>query len=277
MILSNSRQDYNAAIVLNNIGVDLLERRCYLQALATLLDATNIMQAVLRRLSSSESNVNLAVEAMLHHANRRIARPTPMESNSYYRIVNLADNYCAILLGEEDNGSLKESIFPIRIYDVSYDACSPGCLSDPEMQSAIILHNMGLAYLCLARVTPQSSSSKRFIQLFAISESIVDKCSAAMEDELTLRQAACLNMAIQLFEMSESIVEKHSAETEDELTLKQAACLNMAILFGLLQSLSSEDEIESVQLHLRSLRSALSEIDDALSWLTTGNQGAPAA
>jgi hypothetical protein len=252
MILDN-KQVYNAAIVLNNIGVDLLERRCYKQALATLVDATNIMQAVLRRLLSSETNDKLDVEAIIQRANRCRANPTAIESNSYYRIVNLADDYSGILM-EEDNGSssLRESIYPIRIYDVNFDAYSPGCLSDPEMQSAILLHNMGLAHLCLARVTPLSGTSlKHAIQLFELSESIVESCASdAMEDGPTM---------------------------EDELTLRQIACLDMAILFGLLRSLSSPDEIESVQLHLRSIRSVLSESDKALSWLTLSIQGAPAA
>jgi hypothetical protein len=249
MILDN-KQVNNAAIVLNNIGVDLLERRCYNQALSTLVDATCVMQAVLRRLSSSESNSSLDVEAMIQRANRCRANPAPMESKPYYRIVNFADDYSGILVGEDNNdgsASLRESsIFPLRIYDVSYDACSPGCLSDPEIQHAILLHNMGLAKLCLYQVAPRKSRTS-------------------------------LKNAIQLFEVSESIVEIFSDAMEDQLTLRQAACLKMAILFGLLRSLSSEVDIEYVQLHLRSLRSALSESEEAYSWLIWSTQCAPAA
>jgi hypothetical protein len=248
MILDN-KQDYNAAIALNNIGVDLLERRCYKQAAITLLDAISVMKAVMRRLSASavsESNDRLAVEAMIQRANRVKARPTPMESKSYYRIVNLADNYSDILVEEQHDGSSRETIFPIRIDDVSYDACSPGCLNDRDIQCAILLHNLGLANLCVAWVSPESSDVEKVVSVF---------------------------------EMAESIVEKRISEMEDELTLRQAACLNIAILMGLLRSLSCEDEIEAVRRHLWSLRSALSTStsEDAFRWLTSGIQCAPAA
>jgi hypothetical protein len=247
MILDN-KQDYNAAIVLNNIGVDLLERRCYEQAAMTLRDAISVTKAVLRRLLSasaaSESNDSLAVEAMVQRANKQRARPNSMERKSYYRIVNLADNYSDILVEEQNDDSSRESIFPIRIDDVSCDACSPGRINDRDIQCVIILHNLGLANLCLARVSNQSPNFEKVVPVF---------------------------------EMAELIVERRIAEMEDELTLRQATCLNIAILLGLLQTLSCEEEIEAVQHHIWSLRSALSSSEDALSWLTSFIQCAPAA
>jgi hypothetical protein len=128
MILDN-KQVYNAAIVLNNIGVDLLERRCYKQALATLVDATNIMQAVLRRLLSSETNDKLDVEAIIQRANRCRANPTAIESNSYYRIVNIADDYSGILM-EEDNGRPRNAIGHSF---AQHGPCPPlSCSGDPS-------------------------------------------------------------------------------------------------------------------------------------------------
>ena len=235
-------QIYRGAIALNNIGVDLLERkRAYQQALATLIDATNAMKIALRNIRLSETGGRLPqtvdISAMLERASKRCSRPTPMERQSSFRMLNLADNHNHILQG---HNPLLESIYPIRIDDVSSDIYCPGSLSDPDVQAAILVYNLGLANLCLARIN-----------------------GVPLQENLQLHQA------ISLFHLSNDILERCSAELEDELTLRKSACVNMAVVSGLIQALASDERVlaerfQDLQGRLYHLRSAVDMLDQML-------------
>jgi hypothetical protein len=265
--------NYKGPIALNNIGVDLLERRCYQQAQITLKDAALAMKLIFRK-PSSESSVGgkaedssmlaEALEAMLQRANQRKAQATTqveeVHTDDHYRMVNLADNYKYILNeGCEDKQSnsgslLTESIYPIRIDDVSPDICCP---EDPDVLAALLLHNLGLANLCVARQTQdhQVKTVKigQAIYVFQCSNSILEQCCAVLEDKV-----------------------------EHRLALRQAVCVNMAVLLGLHRALSLctdsfSNKAKEVHDQFCTLRSVAKSLDKSLAWFVADVKSAPAA
>lgn len=241
---------YRSALVLNNIGVDLLERRAYQQALVTLMDATSAMKFTLRRSSRGVDDSSgeaqhgsenvLDVNVMLTRAYRRQSRPMPMERQASLRIMNLSDDHIRqIPNGMEQEDTFTESIYPVRIEDIALNLRVPGSLADSvDVQAAIILHNLGLANLCIAHLNLHAAS-----------------------DSPHLRQA------ISLFQLSNSILEKYSTEFDDELSLRHSVCVNLAVVSGLMRALSTEHNTLGYLLfrgRLQSLRSAIQLLDEAL-------------
>jgi hypothetical protein len=265
--------NYKEPIALNNIGVDLLERRCYEQARITLKDAALAMKISFRK-PSSESSLGVkvedsssmhenALEAMLKRANQRTAQATTQVEevhSDHYRMVNLADNYKYILNEECDEkqnhiGSLTESIYPIRIDDVSPDICCP---EDTDVIAALLLHNLGLATLCVVRLTQdhevRTSRMRQVINLFQCSNSILEQhCDLLQEDKV-----------------------------EHRLALRQAVCVNMAVLVGLQRALSLytdsfSNEAKEVHDRFCTLRSEAKSLDRSLAWFVADLNSAPAA
>lgn len=182
---------YRSAVALNNIGVELLEKgSCYTQALDTFVDATIAMKAALRSFESESADTVPDVRRMVEQANKRRSRPMPMGPS--YRMLNLADEHSSILR----DGSLLDVIFPIRIDDVSGDLRCPSCQHDPDVQGAIVLHNYGLANLCIARITRCQKKKDHAVFLFELANEIVGRRGTGFEDALTHRHLACVNMAI---------------------------------------------------------------------------------
>jgi hypothetical protein len=249
-----SNHVYRGAIALNNIGVDLLERRCYEQALVTLLDATAAMKTALKdmRNTSVIPTDNMYVTEMVERANKRRSRPLSMERQPPKGMLHHADNYKYRHLQDEHDQLLK-TVYPIRIDDVNSDFRCPSNLSDPNAQGAIVLYNCALANLCLAR-------------------------AAHHED---VRETK-LNHASYLFRLSNSILEQRNENTEDEVTLRQLACMNVAILSGLLRTLFYEsgvytEQTKTLSARLFTMRSTIEYLDDYLYEYTAGVQSASAA
>jgi hypothetical protein len=250
-----SNHVYRGAIALNNIGVDLLERRCYEQALVTLLDATAAMKTALKdmRNTSVIPTDNMYVTEMVERANKRRSRPSYMERQPPYDMLDHADNYRHHLLQQDEHDQLLKTVYPIRIDDVNSDCRCPSNLSDPDAQGAIVLYNCALANLCLAR--------------------------AAYHEDV---RETKLNHAAYLFEMSNSILEQRNENTEDEVTLRQLACMNVAILSGLLRTLFYEsgvytEQTKTLSARLFTMRSTIEYLDDYLYEYTAGVQSASAA
>lgn len=73
---ANSRQ-YRSALALNNMGVRLLERHCYKQAVETLRESTLLIKAVLKR-AAPDSELNNTVQM----ATKRYAQAKPSSKRS---------------------------------------------------------------------------------------------------------------------------------------------------------------------------------------------------
>ena len=265
---SCNEQVFRGAIALNNIGVDLLEGRCYEQANMTLMDATNAMRSVFHATASAvsacttrhhpaddvniKSNSVAVVASMLERANKRRSRPAPVQRRSSFRIQKLHESHQLSFQQQLQPPLLDStSIYPVRIEDVN-DLRNPGSMNHPDVQAAILLHNFGLTNLCLAQV--------------------FDKAEA---------RSIKLQQAIYLLQLADDILEQTCSELEDEIDLRQIACVNVAVLTALLQALSWDAQfaelVKSVHDRLVHLGSTIQEIDEVLSWYTCSVHAAAAA
>jgi hypothetical protein len=233
-----SNQVYRGAVALNNIGVDLLERKCYGQALVTIVDATVAMKTALRNPGNASLTPNdtIHVAEMVERANKRRSRPSPMERQTSLDMLNQADNI----------------LYPIRIGDVHADLRCPSNLSDPDVQGAIVLYNFALANLCVAQTSHHTNVRETKLKhasfLFELCNSILEQRAAETEDKLTFRQLACMNVAV-----LSGLLRTVSSES----------------IFT--------EKTKALYAQLYTMRSAIKDLDDYLDEYTSGIRSAAAA
>ena len=156
---TTGRRSYaSAAIALNNIGVNLLDRGCYQAATKTLQDAL----AVLRFGFTKDEGTNEAAVALkLHKAMQRLSN-LPFHAMNQTRKPIWIHPISSTDLSQTarvlfDGGFANGEAYTIRIDDLDVDAMSN---DSPDAECAMILHNFALSYLCMSRVAT-SLTSKR--------------------------------------------------------------------------------------------------------------------
>lgn len=154
-----SRQ-YRSALALNNMGVRLLERHCYTQAVETLRESTLLIKAVLKRAtldSELSDTVQMATKRYAHakpSARRRIVLQALTLSNGLL-FENSKEGFgsqCTSVLNDAPSSSVA---FPILIEDdclLEKDAWGE-IISDELIvalytQAAIMFHNAAVASRC---------------------------------------------------------------------------------------------------------------------------------
>lgn len=163
---------YRASIALNNTGVSLLEQRAYRQAIDTFKDAIQVMRLVFT--SDNNSNYNsddgsASVQDKLDRASKRLAQPRPLTKCPSLDLACLDDANVHSMWKEAAAAGMSSCLpssqtyssstaFPIRLAGL-------GGGGDLDVESAMMLYNFGLSYLCLARFfsrrkTNNSSSNK---------------------------------------------------------------------------------------------------------------------
>jgi hypothetical protein len=257
-----NNQIYRGAVALNNIGVDLLERKYYEQALVTLVDATCAMKTALRNLHGIPLPPQdvIHVMEMVERANKRRSRPSRLERQRFNGMLNEVDTSQQ---DEQDDMFLLETVHPIRINDVSPDTLCPSNLGDPDVQGAVVVYNYGLACLFLARAAHHQHGREMKLNhasfLFQLANSILEQRISGMEDEL----------------------EQRIAGMEDEVTIRRLASMNAAVLSGFLRTVSSEsvftERIKVMYARLHTMRSVIDDLDEYLYQYTCGIQAAAAA
>jgi hypothetical protein len=143
---------------LNNMGVSLLERRAYRQGMETLKDAILVMKRVLRPLSISPQqgfgntpNSMSDAETRIHRASKRMANPHPIPSAVSIDVASHSAtfshrNYLESVLHGGSSFPLRS---PLRIEAADLVSLEGG---DNVLESAIMLFNLGLAHLCMAKL-----------------------------------------------------------------------------------------------------------------------------
>jgi hypothetical protein len=172
--------NYRCALVLNNIGLKLLSTHCYQQGLETLKDATALIKATFYP-TSATARVDL--DQKIQQAHQRLANPQ-VSCHSAMQVRRLAhgnldqDTLYAVL---SENTSTS---FPIWI---EQDYLSE--TGSPEFESAIILFNTAIAYLCMSKV-PTFEGSKLALKyhngalrLLQISQSILMRLLSESNDQ----------------------------------------------------------------------------------------------
>lgn len=171
----SNEHTYRAAVALNNIGVSLLEACCYDQALVTMLDAFSVIKVACspakqdghddeagtpRQGSASPSMVD--VDSKLRRAYERNAcrQETSPCHQPTTQVRAVSDDPSAADLEAVVRSTYEPRrrglVYAIRLESSSLDfptdamECS-GCQEEAAFHCNIVLHNLGLAYLCLSR------------------------------------------------------------------------------------------------------------------------------
>lgn len=171
--------EYRAAIALNNMAIVLMERQAYRESLETLIDSCSLMESALRRQHSStpEPSSNLLVDEKIHKSSERLsrslafnpnersssttssARPWALNTAQAVVVVN-HDGVCLESRTSIDatNSAVGEGSF--RISPIRLEALDSQRVEDrdPELESGMLIFNLGVAYLCLSRSECRSRS-----------------------------------------------------------------------------------------------------------------------
>jgi hypothetical protein len=165
-------QEHRAAIVLNNMGVSLLERRAYTQGMETLKDAIFLMKRVFRPTASSSSFDTNKIsssyaDVKLRRAIKRMASPKPVPSSVNVDVIFHDGSLSETLRGN----SSSPYTCPIRIEadDIDYQEDR-----DPDLESAVMLYNFGIAHICLSKLSKKPSKlQEAALKLFDMASTIV--------------------------------------------------------------------------------------------------------
>ena len=225
------RRLYRSALAISNVGVRLLERQCYGQAVESLSHASALMKAILFEAIDADSaqrpsnrphfegGEDLVQRSMLSLANLK-----PSKKRAMYMDVLTAMEDGSIVSGqvpETHPSSVAESVlqaspsscvaFPIRIQDnllleMKGDLTFCSALS---VQAAMIWHNLGIAYLCHSQTCAKSSRRpklrKRGLSYLASAHSVLETNYAVhfgadeesvMPTDSRARCLPCLMMAV---------------------------------------------------------------------------------
>lgn len=162
--MESSQQVLTKIIALNNLGVSLLERRCYEQASVTLKDTVALLKA-------SVKETHLLAEKKLHEALQRTNQPKPSRKSVNLEVI--ASN--SILSRTEFCSS---RVVALQVEDLDYTKIGH------EVTSAIIFHNFGVSYYCLSKISSRQAKcaagkpckyANGALRLFKISHSLFTK------------------------------------------------------------------------------------------------------
>jgi hypothetical protein len=196
---------YTAAIALNNMGVSLLERRCYRQAMEAFSDAMTVMREIsmlhkepsnmvykrpsLRPSYTNDAKLQKAIYNLAHC--QRDVDPDH-KSDSHINFCVLTERGCTAVIGSalQDESIFKSSTtFLIRV-ELERKSIHDCLDRDRAFESAIILHNLGNAYKCLASVATSASTAKKNLEsslkIFELSYSVLqNEWSPELDQELS--------------------------------------------------------------------------------------------
>jgi len=217
-------QEYRGAIALNNVGVTLLERGCYKQAMDTLQDAIHVMKEVFRPnapapLFQQQQQQKVDVNSPLQNAHRRLADPqqTPFPSAAAAQALHLEainfDMGLTPVLNYLHETPSTTSFLPVRI-DLPVDFSSPAACTfspassmnnnrrDPDLESSIILYNFGVANLLISKVAATSPSScdklrSNALSILQLASGVLSKRSGTCDDGV--EEANLLQMGLLVF------------------------------------------------------------------------------
>ena len=184
--MTNDTNQYRNAIVLNNIGVSLLERRCFQAALDTLKEATALIKATFYIAGSDDCDSATIFEQKLHLARLRLSdtyREKSVKKNhrrsQFQAEVFTNNNVCTKSIRQfSEDAPHCSKVYAIRIED--FDLRS----TNIESLTAILLFNLGFAYYSVSKAgrSNKSGKKKRFhkhsnraLRLFRISHSLFSK------------------------------------------------------------------------------------------------------
>jgi tetratricopeptide (TPR) repeat protein len=186
--------EYRAAIALNNMAIALMERHAYRESLETLIDGCSLMESALRHQHSSTSDPSsyLLVEDKIQKSSMRLSMSLASSSTISSALSSALDTADAVMVVIHDGlcldsrtsmdstiSALKQDSFrlsPIRLEAVAFQDVEE---RNPELESGLMIFNLGVAYLCLSRSACSRSASFKLrvvsVRLFRMAYDIVAK------------------------------------------------------------------------------------------------------
>ena len=143
----NQSNTYKAAVALNNMGISLIERKCYRQGWETLFDAVQVA-------SKGQSDV-ATVGQYLENALQRQCNPEPSKSKSPLHLEIVSDSSDSITCTHATQLTNSAIVIRLEAFESTTDA---------QVDSAVILHNFAMAALYLALAYPVSKITGQLLQ-----------------------------------------------------------------------------------------------------------------
>jgi hypothetical protein len=188
---------HRCAVALNNIGVSLMEKRCYQQAIYTLRDSIALFRDVVPSSSPEAPSRSMEdVSEMLSTAWRRAAHPENQKSLSSVQVACYDETNCQakkilepILRHIASSQSDLVTTTLAALY-ISSSSFSEGtyCVDKERanFESALAIYNFGVAHICLSKQTKKKSVAIKFhgtaLKLFALAQGILqEQCSSVRE------------------------------------------------------------------------------------------------
>jgi tetratricopeptide (TPR) repeat protein len=190
-------REHRAAIALNNMGVSLLEQRAYRQGMETLKDAIFVMKHVFRPQSrnaglGATSYSTGRTDVKINRAVQRMTNPQPVPSTV---IIDVISHGVASSQSSPLGSILRASssfAVPIRIEATDLDCPED---RDPELESAIMLYNFGLAHLCMAKLAKSPNELREgALKLFNMAYSIISNKIISNKNTLSRLSASELQI-----------------------------------------------------------------------------------
>lgn len=217
------------ALALNNIGVSLLERKCYSQAMTTLHEALHTLKG---SLSDSEEHATNTTPEKIKNAMHCIMHPTPMESSIHLDVLS-SDSLAPAAIQAVIRGPSPREGYAIRV-----DNCDPEAFNyDQSFDTAILLYNLAIAYLCVSTIPNQARSS-----------------------ELTRN-------ALTLFSASYSVLQKYKEEEDSHTNLLFLELIILRNLVAVLEETNEINAAKSMYLQYLCLSDLLQEMKRLGAWL----------
>jgi hypothetical protein len=230
-------RDQRAAIALNNMGVSLLDQRAYRQGMETLKDAIFVMKRVFRPQSRNSSldatsDSTSSTDIKIHRAVQRMANPQPI---SFTMITDVLSHDVASPHSSPLGSILRESssssfTIPIRIEATDIDCPED---RDPDLESALMLYNFGLAHLCMAKLAKSPMKLREgALKLFNMAYSIIsnkNSLSGLSESEIRRFSETRLLLAIAVLNNVVRLLTQMGKHTEANNSYQRLVRLGTAI------------------------------------------------
>lgn len=190
MISSEQLINYHGAVRLNNIGLALLERGAYRQALNTFKDAVANMRFVFpskNEDSRGKNDLLSDIDMCITRARQRLVSPEGVhEKSSFIKVESISImKKCSVakirsIINSEPSIS---HFYPLYITEVS-ECCTNFEDRDIHTESAIMVYNFATAHAIVALCDPSRSKHLRKAahRLFALCQNILEQQLDACED-----------------------------------------------------------------------------------------------
>jgi len=222
--MSSLHFNYRGAVCLNNIGVSLLEKQNFRQAMTTFADAIAVMKLVFRTESSCPF---IKAESKLQSASQRLANPEPIYAPAFIAVIS-HDDTDILVKPLPACGPSSSTVHAIRIRSSEME-CEVGAV---DLETSIMLFNFGLAHYCLAKLESKPTCvalklQNSSLKLFRVAQSILaQRCSMCNDP---LQQSRLLRLASMIMNVMILILHEQGRTSDAAIAYQKLVRLGAAV------------------------------------------------